>query len=209
MPIWLKSHSPLRPCSLTTTRVSLEVCKLVISACLNVSRSCPSYTKRSLSAYDRLLLSLLQPPKRCAALVLLTYSCELEKWSWRIRAIWLGWWWAGTQSCEPLRSGLTEFSPCLRSAADCFLRIKKIIFLFKRGCRAPVLSLLLWTQGLKAENTPHYKVLFSGQSPSSMIIGYLPQTQLERITGMRVRSKRNGNASPNMFDASWTYYWML
>lgn len=65
------------------------------------------------------------------------------------------------------------------------------------------------TQGLKAEYTPHYKVLFGGQSPSSMIIGYLPQTQLERVTGMRVRSKRNGNASPNMFDTSWTHYWML
>lgn len=45
------------------------------------------------------------------------------------------------------------------------------------------------TQGLKAENTPHYKVLFSGHDPSSVIIGYLPQTQLERITGMRVRSE--------------------
>lgn len=41
-------------------------------------------------------------------------------------------------------------------------------------------------QGIKAENTPHYKVLFSGPGPSSLVIGYLPQTQLERITGMRV-----------------------
>ncbi|KAM9338829.1 uncharacterized protein ABDE67_016501 [Symphorus nematophorus] len=37
----------------------------------------------------------------------------------------------------------------------------------------------------KAENTPHYKVLFSGPGPSSVMVGYLPQTQLERITGMR------------------------
>lgn len=41
------------------------------------------------------------------------------------------------------------------------------------------------SEGLKAENTPHYKVLFSGPGHSSVIIGYLPQTQLERITGMR------------------------
>lgn len=38
---------------------------------------------------------------------------------------------------------------------------------------------------VKAENTPHYKVLFSGPGPSSVLVGYLPQTQLERITGMR------------------------
>lgn len=44
------------------------------------------------------------------------------------------------------------------------------------------------TQGVKAENTPHYKVLFSGPGHLSVIIGYLPQTQLERITGMRVCS---------------------
>ncbi|XP_042359478.1 si:dkey-261l7.2 [Plectropomus leopardus] len=40
-------------------------------------------------------------------------------------------------------------------------------------------------EGLKAEKTPHYKVLFSGPGPSSIMVGYLPQTQLERITGMR------------------------
>ncbi|XP_051264849.1 uncharacterized protein si:dkey-261l7.2 isoform X2 [Dicentrarchus labrax] len=40
-------------------------------------------------------------------------------------------------------------------------------------------------EGTKAENTPHYKVLFSGPGPSSVLVGYLPQTQLERITGMR------------------------
>lgn len=37
----------------------------------------------------------------------------------------------------------------------------------------------------KAENTPHYKVLFSGPGPSSVAIGYLPQTQLQRVTGHR------------------------
>ncbi|KAM6915012.1 uncharacterized protein FYW49_009896 [Xenentodon cancila] len=37
----------------------------------------------------------------------------------------------------------------------------------------------------KAEKTPHYKVLFSGPAPSSLMVAYLPQTQLERITGIR------------------------
>lgn len=39
--------------------------------------------------------------------------------------------------------------------------------------------------GTRAENTPHYKVIFSGPVPSSVVVAYLPQTQLERITGMR------------------------
>ncbi|XP_073349617.1 uncharacterized protein [Pagrus major] len=39
--------------------------------------------------------------------------------------------------------------------------------------------------GITSENTPHYKVLFSGPGPSSVLVGYLPQTRLERITGMR------------------------
>uniref|UniRef100_A0A3Q3VTZ5 Hemimethylated DNA-binding domain-containing protein n=1 Tax=Mola mola TaxID=94237 RepID=A0A3Q3VTZ5_MOLML len=37
----------------------------------------------------------------------------------------------------------------------------------------------------EVENTPHYKVLFNGPGPSSVIVGYLPQTQLKRITGIR------------------------
>ncbi|XP_031143868.1 si:dkey-261l7.2 isoform X2 [Sander lucioperca] len=41
------------------------------------------------------------------------------------------------------------------------------------------------SEGPKAEKTPHYKVLFSGPGPSSVFVGYLPQTQLDRITGMR------------------------
>ncbi|XP_023133511.1 uncharacterized protein si:dkey-261l7.2 [Amphiprion ocellaris] len=40
-------------------------------------------------------------------------------------------------------------------------------------------------EGTKAERTPHYKVLFNGPGPSSLMVAYLPQTQLERITGMR------------------------
>ncbi|TDH00198.1 hypothetical protein EPR50_G00185940 [Perca flavescens] len=41
------------------------------------------------------------------------------------------------------------------------------------------------SEGPKAERTPHYKVLFNGPGPSSVFVGYLPQTQLDRITGMR------------------------
>eukprot|EP00063_Salmo_salar_P014575 XP_013989410.1 PREDICTED: uncharacterized protein LOC106566092 isoform X2 [Salmo salar] len=38
---------------------------------------------------------------------------------------------------------------------------------------------------VNAENTPHYKVLFSGPGPSSFLVGYLPQTRLERVTGTK------------------------
>lgn len=41
------------------------------------------------------------------------------------------------------------------------------------------------SEGIAAEKTPHYKILFSGPGPSSLLVAYLPQTQLERITGMR------------------------
>ncbi|KAG7240213.1 hypothetical protein INR49_027024 [Caranx melampygus] len=41
------------------------------------------------------------------------------------------------------------------------------------------------SEGITAEKTPHYKILFSGPGPSSLLVAYLPQTQLERITGMR------------------------
>lgn len=40
-------------------------------------------------------------------------------------------------------------------------------------------------EGPRAEKTPHYKVLFSGPGSSSLLIAYLPQTELQRITGMR------------------------
>lgn len=40
-------------------------------------------------------------------------------------------------------------------------------------------------EGTTAEKTPHYKVLFSGPGPSSLLVAYLPQTQLARITGTR------------------------
>ncbi|XP_068197931.1 uncharacterized protein si:dkey-261l7.2 isoform X2 [Antennarius striatus] len=42
------------------------------------------------------------------------------------------------------------------------------------------------SEGITAENTPHYKVLFSGPQASSVFVAYLPQTQLERITRMKV-----------------------
>lgn len=41
------------------------------------------------------------------------------------------------------------------------------------------------SQDIKAEKTPHYKVLFNGPGASSLMVAYLPQTQLERITGIR------------------------
>lgn len=41
------------------------------------------------------------------------------------------------------------------------------------------------SQGIKAEKTPHYKVLFSGPGESSLLVAYVPQTQLERITGVK------------------------
>lgn len=41
------------------------------------------------------------------------------------------------------------------------------------------------SQDIKAEKTPHYKVLFKGPGQSSLLVAYLPQTQLERISGIR------------------------
>ncbi|KAJ8008725.1 hypothetical protein DPEC_G00081400 [Dallia pectoralis] len=41
------------------------------------------------------------------------------------------------------------------------------------------------TEGRKWENTPHYKVLFSGPLPSTLLVGYLPQTSLRKLTGTR------------------------
>ncbi|XP_019712069.1 uncharacterized protein LOC109507231 [Hippocampus comes] len=40
-------------------------------------------------------------------------------------------------------------------------------------------------QGVAAERTPHYKVLFSGFGPNHVIVGYLPQTHLKRVTGKK------------------------
>ncbi|XP_035632933.1 uncharacterized protein si:dkey-261l7.2 isoform X3 [Oncorhynchus keta] len=53
--------------------------------------------------------------------------------------------------------------------------------------RAPPewMSRLHPNEEVNAENTPHYKVLFSGPGPSSLLVGYLPQTRLERVTGTR------------------------
>lgn len=47
-------------------------------------------------------------------------------------------------------------------------------------------TVFVCVQDTKAEKTPHYKVLFSGPAPSSLMVAYLPQTQLERVTGIRV-----------------------
>ncbi|XP_017264543.1 si:dkey-261l7.2 [Kryptolebias marmoratus] len=41
------------------------------------------------------------------------------------------------------------------------------------------------SENMKAEKTPHYKVLFGGPGPSSLLVAYLPQTQLERVAGVR------------------------
>ncbi|XP_015250034.1 PREDICTED: uncharacterized protein LOC107097410 [Cyprinodon variegatus] len=49
------------------------------------------------------------------------------------------------------------------------------------------------SEDTKAEKTPHYKVLFGGSGPSSLMVAYLPQTQLERITGMRPDIPTLGN----------------
>ncbi|CAL1586004.1 unnamed protein product [Knipowitschia caucasica] len=41
-------------------------------------------------------------------------------------------------------------------------------------------------ESTKAERTPHYKVLFNGPAgASSVLMAYLPQTQLERVSDMR------------------------
>ncbi|KAL0967140.1 hypothetical protein UPYG_G00248320 [Umbra pygmaea] len=41
------------------------------------------------------------------------------------------------------------------------------------------------TEDRTSQNTPHYKVLFSGPGPSTLLVGYLPQNRLERLTGTR------------------------
>ncbi|XP_023662677.1 uncharacterized protein [Paramormyrops kingsleyae] len=37
----------------------------------------------------------------------------------------------------------------------------------------------------KVEDTPHYKVIFNGPGPSSILVGYLPQTSLKLFTGFK------------------------
>ncbi|KAI1897648.1 hypothetical protein AGOR_G00085430 [Albula goreensis] len=37
----------------------------------------------------------------------------------------------------------------------------------------------------RVEDTPHYKVIFSGPGPNSLMVGYLPQTSLELLTGFQ------------------------
>ncbi|XP_062323945.1 uncharacterized protein si:dkey-261l7.2 [Osmerus eperlanus] len=41
------------------------------------------------------------------------------------------------------------------------------------------------SEEVAAKHTPHYKVVFSGPGQSSIMVGYLPQTKLKRITGMK------------------------
>lgn len=148
--------------------------------------------------------------------------CGLERWWWRGRVIWLGWWWAGTLRCEPLQSGSTKCIPILRLAAMALHTYTASWKSFKPTCLSLSLSSLSQTQvlavweckkmsqfcdcicmqGTKAEKTPHYKVLFSGPGPSSLFVGYLPQTQLERITGMRVCTE-NHSTSTHTFSTCW------
>ncbi|XP_077366746.1 uncharacterized protein LOC144010332 [Festucalex cinctus] len=40
-------------------------------------------------------------------------------------------------------------------------------------------------QGATSEKTPHYKVLFAGPLPNHILVAYMPQTQLKRITGKK------------------------
>ncbi|XP_066556424.1 uncharacterized protein LOC136747491 [Amia ocellicauda] len=35
------------------------------------------------------------------------------------------------------------------------------------------------------QDVPHYKILFHGPGPSSVMVGYMPQTSLETITGLK------------------------
>ncbi|XP_061560752.1 uncharacterized protein si:dkey-261l7.2 [Phycodurus eques] len=51
------------------------------------------------------------------------------------------------------------------------------------------------TKDVAAEKTPHYKVLFSGPRPNHVVVAYLPQTQLRRIT----RTKPNIAILENYF----------
>lgn len=70
----------------------------------------------------------------------------------------------------------------------------------------------MWQQDTKAEKTPHYKVLFGGPGPSSLMVAYLPQTQLERLTGMRVRTfcrRTWGLFYTRTLLASWADGWMF
>ncbi|XP_028825222.1 uncharacterized protein LOC114784082 [Denticeps clupeoides] len=37
----------------------------------------------------------------------------------------------------------------------------------------------------RAEDSPHYKIVFNGPGPSSIMIGYLPQSAIRPLTGMK------------------------
>uniref|UniRef100_A0A3B4ASI0 Hemimethylated DNA-binding domain-containing protein n=1 Tax=Periophthalmus magnuspinnatus TaxID=409849 RepID=A0A3B4ASI0_9GOBI len=82
-----------------------------------------------------------------------------------------------------------------------FLRVGEVVLESKRNMVGVVVS---WDPELRApaewvdrvysdfevstrnfSHTPHYKVLFNGPGESSLLVAYLPQTQLERVTGMK------------------------
>lgn len=148
-------------------------------------------------------ISLPQPPKLCAALARCMCFCGLVRWWWRRRAPWLVWWSAGTLRCERPPSGSIGCTPTLRSVNEsqckslllkvmspCWIMSHYFIKTTKYYKTSSCGFTYLYTQATKAENTPHYKVLFSGPGPSSVVIGYLPQTQLQRISGIRVCLKK-------------------
>ncbi|XP_049612363.1 uncharacterized protein si:dkey-261l7.2 [Syngnathus scovelli] len=54
--------------------------------------------------------------------------------------------------------------------------------------RAPaewVFRMYKGTRSVAAKKTPHYKVLFNGPGPNHVIVAYLPQTHLKRVTGKK------------------------
>ncbi|KAJ0027062.1 hypothetical protein NQD34_018062 [Periophthalmus magnuspinnatus] len=94
-----------------------------------------------------------------------------------------------------------------------FLRVGEVVLESKRNMVGVVVS---WDPELRApaewvdrvysdfevstpEKTPHYKVLFNGPGESSLLVAYLPQTQLERVTGMKVSLRPNIPTLENYF----------
>ncbi|XP_015202298.1 uncharacterized protein [Lepisosteus oculatus] len=63
-----------------------------------------------------------------------------------------------------------------------------VIVSWDEQLRAPpewVKKMYTGTELQKAEQIPHYKVLFNGPGPSSVFVGYIPQTSLERFIGIK------------------------
>ncbi|XP_015202290.2 uncharacterized protein [Lepisosteus oculatus] len=64
-----------------------------------------------------------------------------------------------------------------------------VIVSWDEQLRAPpewVKKMYTGTELQKAEQIPHYKVLFNGPGPSSVFVGYIPQTSLERFIGIKL-----------------------